>query len=83
MIDFEALQLKRPEVVYDLPAGGRRRIQRASGYRHNFNAGVGTVPNDERTGERPGRPARGAQGTRRQGLVRGARFAAPLPRVAA
>ena len=31
VIDFDALSLKRPEVVYDLPAGGRRLIQRAVG----------------------------------------------------
>jgi N-acyl-D-aspartate/D-glutamate deacylase len=61
VIDFEALRLKRPEVVYDLPAGGRRLIQRASGYRHTFNAGIETVQNDELTGERPGRLVRGAQ----------------------
>jgi N-acyl-D-aspartate/D-glutamate deacylase len=61
VIDFDALQLKRPEVVYDLPAGGRRLIQRASGYRHTFVAGVETVQNDELTGERPGRLVRGAQ----------------------
>ena len=30
VIDFDALTLKRPEVVYDLPAGGRRLIQRAT-----------------------------------------------------
>src|SRR5262245_28459633 len=61
VIDFAALALKRPEVVYDLPAGGRRLIQRATGYRHTFNAGVETVHNDELTGERPGRLVRGAQ----------------------
>jgi N-acyl-D-aspartate/D-glutamate deacylase len=61
VIDFDALALKRPEVVYDLPAGGRRLIQRATGYRHTFNAGVETVHNDELTGERPGRVVRGAQ----------------------
>jgi len=61
IIDFDALNLKRPEVVYDLPAGGRRLIQRARGYRHTFNAGVETVKNDELTGERPGRLVRGAQ----------------------
>jgi len=61
VIDFNALQLKQPEVVYDLPAGGRRLIQRASGYRHTFVAGVETVQNDELTGERPGRLVRGAQ----------------------
>ncbi len=61
VIDFDALQLKRPEVVYDLPAGGRRLIQRAAGYRHTFVSGVETVQNDELTGERPGRLVRGAQ----------------------
>jgi N-acyl-D-aspartate/D-glutamate deacylase len=61
VIDFDALTLKRPKVVYDLPAGGRRLIQRASGYRHTLNAGVETVHNDELTGERPGKLVRGAQ----------------------
>ncbi len=61
IIDFDALTLKRPEVVYDLPAGGRRLIQRAVGYRHTFVAGVETVHGDELTGERPGKLVRGAQ----------------------
>ncbi|MBU8872247.1 amidohydrolase family protein [Reyranella sp. MMS21-HV4-11] len=61
IIDFDNLSLKRPEVAYDLPTGGRRLIQRASGYRHTFNAGVETMQNDELTGERPGRLVRGAQ----------------------
>jgi N-acyl-D-aspartate/D-glutamate deacylase len=63
VIDFDALRLKRPEVVYDLPAGGRRLIQRAEGYRHTFNAGVETVHDDELTGRRPGRLVRGARHT--------------------
>jgi len=61
VIDFNALALERPEVIYDLPAGGRRLIQRATGYRHTFNAGIETVSNDELTGELPGRLVRGAQ----------------------
>jgi N-acyl-D-aspartate/D-glutamate deacylase len=60
VIDFDALSLKRPEVVYDLPAGGRRLIQRARGYRHTFVSGVETIHDDELTGERPGRLVRGA-----------------------
>ena len=64
VIDFDSLTLKRPEVAYDLPTGGRRLIQRASGYRHTFNAGVETLQNDELTGERPGRLVRGAQTAR-------------------
>jgi N-acyl-D-aspartate/D-glutamate deacylase len=63
VIDFDALQLRRPEVVYDLPAGGRRLIQRACGYRHTFVAGVETVRNDGLTGERPGRLVRGSRDT--------------------
>jgi N-acyl-D-aspartate/D-glutamate deacylase len=61
VIDFDALGLRRPEVVYDLPAGGRRLIQRATGYRHTFVSGVETIRADELTGERPGRLVRGAQ----------------------
>jgi N-acyl-D-aspartate/D-glutamate deacylase len=61
VIDFDALSLRRPEVVYDLPTGGRRLIQRAVGYRHTFVSGVETVRDDELTGERPGRLVRGAQ----------------------
>jgi N-acyl-D-aspartate/D-glutamate deacylase len=55
------LSLRRPEVVYDLPTGGRRLIQRAAGYRHTFVSGVETIREDELTGERPGRLVRGAQ----------------------
>lgn len=55
VIDFERLRVRKPEIVYDLPAGGRRLIQRADGYRHTFVAGVETLRNDELTGELPGR----------------------------
>jgi N-acyl-D-aspartate/D-glutamate deacylase len=55
VIDFDRLGLKRHEVVYDLPAGGKRLIQRAQGYRHTFVAGVETLQADEHTGALPGR----------------------------
>lgn len=55
VIDFEKLALEMPEVVYDLPAGGRRLIQRARGYRHTFVSGIETVLNDELTGALPGK----------------------------
>ena len=61
IIDFEALAVRRPEVIYDLPAGGRRLIQRANGYKHTFVAGVETMRDGELTSERPGRLVRGAQ----------------------
>jgi len=55
VIDFERLRVLKPEVVYDLPAGGKRLIQRARGYRHTFVAGTETVRDDQHTGELPGR----------------------------
>ena len=59
VIDFEALRLTVPEVVYDLPAGGRRLVQRAEGYRHTLVSGVETIRDGEFTGERPGKLIRG------------------------
>ena len=55
VIDFERLRLCKPELVYDLPAGGRRLTQRAHGYRHTFVAGTETLCDDEHTGALPGR----------------------------
>ena len=42
-------------MVYDLPAGGRRLIQRADGYAATVKRGVVVREDDESTGERPGR----------------------------
>jgi len=39
VIDFENLQALRPEIHHDLPAGGRRLLQRATGYLHTICAG--------------------------------------------
>ena len=61
VIDFEALRLHRPEIVYDLPAGGRRMLQRATGYRHTIVAGTEVVADGESTGATPGRLVRGAR----------------------
>jgi N-acyl-D-aspartate/D-glutamate deacylase len=55
IIDFDRLGMRKPEVVYDLPAGGRRLMQRADGYRHTFVAGVETLCDDEHTGAMPGK----------------------------
>jgi N-acyl-D-aspartate/D-glutamate deacylase len=55
VIDFERLRLTPPEVLYDLPAGGKRLMQRAVGYRHTFVAGQETVCDDRHTGALPGR----------------------------
>ena len=55
IIDFEQLRLRETEVVYDLPAGGKRLMQRAHGFRHTFVPGTEIVRNDEHTGALPGR----------------------------
>ena len=39
VIDFDNLTLHEPEVIHDLPAGGRRLIQKASGYEYTIVAG--------------------------------------------
>jgi len=62
VIDYNNLSLNQPEVVYDLPAGGRRLLQRARGYAHTLVAGQSIVANDKLTGLLPGRLIRGARG---------------------
>ena len=61
VIDLDGLQIAPPEMVYDLPAGGRRLIQRASGYAATVVAGTPVRIDDETTGARPGRLIRGTQ----------------------
>ena len=61
VIDMGALAAHPPTIVRDLPAGGRRLMQTATGYRHTFKGGVETFADGEHTGVMPG------------GLVRGAR----------
>lgn len=62
LIDMQRLRVLPPEIVYDLPAGGRRMIQKAEGYRHTFVSGVETMRDGEFTGALPGRLVRGARG---------------------
>jgi N-acyl-D-aspartate/D-glutamate deacylase len=59
VIDYDALSFGPPRMAFDLPAQGRRLVQRAKGYRATFVAGVQTVADDEFTGELPGRLVRG------------------------
>lgn len=61
VIDYDALRLRRPEVARDLPAGGRRVVQRADGYAATVVAGEVTYRDGEPTGALPGRVVRGAQ----------------------
>lgn len=59
VIDFDRLGFDVPKMAFDLPAGGRRLVQRGQGYVAGFVAGVQTVDHDEPTGEMPGRLLRG------------------------
>ena len=61
VIDLDGLRIAPPAMVHDLPAGGRRLIQRASGYGATVVAGVPVAIDDEPTGDRPGGLLRGAQ----------------------
>ena len=54
LIDMAKLGLERPQLVADLPAGGRRLLQRATGYRATVVAGQVIAENGELTGNRPG-----------------------------
>lgn len=62
VIDYDKLQLRAPEVVYDLPAGGRRLIQKTDGYAATIVAGEPVYRNGEATGALPGRLVRGMKG---------------------
>ena len=59
VIDFDGLSFGLPRMAFDLPADGRRLVQRAQGYVATFVAGVQTVAEDDFTGELPGRLIRG------------------------
>ena len=61
VIDLDGLTLHPPMLQFDLPAGGKRLLQRADGYLHTLVAGQETYANGEHTGALPGRLVRGAQ----------------------
>jgi len=58
LIDLAGLRLHAPEMVHDLPAGGRRLIQHVDGYRATVVAGQVTYQDGIPTGARPGRLVR-------------------------
>jgi N-acyl-D-amino-acid deacylase len=61
IIDFDRLRIPPPYVAFDLPAGGRRLVQTAEGYRATLKAGQTIMENGERTGALPGKLMRGPQ----------------------
>lgn len=61
VIDLDGLKLHIPEIVRDLPAGGRRLNQRATGFEATIVSGEIIRRFDRSTGARPGKLVRGAQ----------------------
>jgi N-acyl-D-aspartate/D-glutamate deacylase len=61
VIDFDRLALGQPYVVQDLPAGGKRLLQKDPGYAATIVSGEITYLDGEATGATPGRLVRGPQ----------------------
>ena len=61
VIDFDRLRCERPTMAYDLPAGGKRLLQRATGYTATIVAGRPIARDGVATGAVPGRLVRGPQ----------------------
>lgn len=64
LIELDRLELRHPEIAHDLPAGGKRLLQRARGYRTTVQTGEVTFEDGESTGALPGRLVRGPQAAR-------------------
>ena len=58
VVDYDALQLRMPEVRYDLPAGGKRILQASTGFDATLVAGVPVWREGAATGALPGRLVR-------------------------
>ncbi|MCH7789370.1 MAG: amidohydrolase family protein [Acidobacteria bacterium] len=61
VIDYDGLAILPPQTARDLPAGGRRLIQRANGYRYTIVSGQVTYRDGVATDALPGRLVRGVQ----------------------
>jgi len=66
LIEFENLRLHPPEMVFDLPANGRRFVQRADGYKFTIVSGEVTFEDGQPTGALPGQVVRGPQSASRE-----------------
>jgi N-acyl-D-aspartate/D-glutamate deacylase len=62
VIDYDRLMLRGPEIVYDLPAGGKRLVQRTEGFDATVLSGSVVYRQGEPTGALPGRLVRGPHG---------------------
>jgi N-acyl-D-aspartate/D-glutamate deacylase len=67
LIDYDALALEQPQMVYDLPSKGKRLIQKARGYVATIVHGEVTFENGEATGDMPGRLLRAGKAVKARG----------------
>jgi N-acyl-D-aspartate/D-glutamate deacylase len=63
IIDWDRLGCDKPYVAHDLPAGGKRLLQKVHGYEATIVSGKVTFREGEATGVLPGRLVRGPQAT--------------------
>ncbi len=61
VIDLEAVKLGKPWLAFDLPAGGKRLLQKAEGYDYTIKNGAVTFKRGTWTGATPGGLIRGPQ----------------------
>lgn len=61
VIELDKIGMSRPWVATDLPAGGKRLLQSATGYKATFKSGVMTFDNGQHSGATPGGLIRGPQ----------------------
>jgi N-acyl-D-amino-acid deacylase len=61
VIDFDNLRLHAPEMVFDFPAGARRLVQKADGYKYTILSGEVTFEDGKPTGAMPGKIVRAGQ----------------------
>ena len=61
VIDMDALKLGKPWLAFDLPAGGKRLLQKADGYVCTIKSGQVTFRNGQYLGVHPGTLIRGPQ----------------------
>jgi N-acyl-D-aspartate/D-glutamate deacylase len=58
VIDFDGMRMQKPELIHDMPANGRRFVQRVTGYEATVVAGQPIFERGEHTGALPGKLVR-------------------------
>ncbi len=61
VIDLDNLKLEKPWLAFDLPAGGKRLLQKAQGYDYTIKSGEVTFVKGKVSDKRPGGLIRGPQ----------------------